>query len=830
MASVQDEEHEEEEDRSVLCLHQIGGRFGAAFFQSASGSLFVLADCPDDPDMTLTKALIAQTDPDSVLVTKNRSDRFIEAVKAACEVTPEVNDDDQQEITTSADLGEQQQQPGGRRPKLTFLASSSFNLDSCKRRILELDFPQEKLGLEGQSEEGAKRSHYLFINSLVDLADCNGSCIKATGALLKFWDTHTLDQNNFVVTIRPLALMDTLVLDETSLEALQIFHSPGDKMCVSKAGSWNKQSEGTSIYKLLNKGCKSVLGSKVLRHFCRNPPRKLAEIRERQKTVEFLTQPSKREFAAAFRSYVKGVKNVPAVIKKLVVGHSKSVKDWKSLRSSLINLVKICETSIFILEKDRGEELTFFAKLASTASRELYTAADLLDRVMDVEASVTRNKFTVKAGVDEELDVKRRTHDGLPDLLTKVVREEMVHLPAFVSHATMVYVPQIGYLLAVQPWRPIEEDEDGEEVFSSLEGLQFMFCADGIPHYKTEICSQLDETLGDTATLISEHENAIMLSMASYVAENAEAVLNPARFCSVLDCLLAMAEIAAEFDWVKPEIVEEGQELEIVDGKHPLQERYSEGQFVANSTRLGGQGHAKMIVLTGPNACGKSVYLKQVGLIVFLAHIGSFVPAQMAKIPLFDRIFTRILTVDSLSLGLSAFAVDLNQMALAFSSATERSLVLIDEFGKGTMQPDGEALLIASIEHFDRLERGCPFVLVSTHFHRIKALVKPEVNVDYYSFDFVHHEEEIVFLYKLISGFEKNSNAGATAKKVGISEEIVKRSRDITKALVDGTPKLRPRMELLEIEKALKVVERFMALDLSDPPEPYKFMEDLKNC
>ena len=154
-----------------------------------------------------------------------------------------------------------------------------------------------------------------------------------------------------------------------------------------------------------------------------------------------------------------------------------------------------------------------------------------------------------------------------------------------------------------------------------------------------------------------------------------------------------MAAVAVENDWVLPDMEEAAASasnggLVIEAGRHPLQEMCT-NTFVPNPTRMS-VGGAKMMVMTGPNACGKSVYLKQVGIIVYLAHLGSFVPAASATVPIFDRIVTRIQTLETLSLGLSAFAVDVNQMSLALRSASASSLVLVDEFGKGTDEKDGQ--------------------------------------------------------------------------------------------------------------------------------------------
>ena len=191
------------------------------------------------------------------------------------------------------------------------------------------------------------------------------------------------------------------------------------------------------------------------------------------------------------------------------------------------------------------------------------------------------------------------------------------------------------------------------------------------------------------------------------------------------------------------------------------------------------------MIMTGPNACGKSVYLKQIGLIVFLAHLGSWVPASFAQIPVIDAMFSRIQTVDSVSLGLSAFTVDLDQVSTALNHATEKSLVLLDEFGKGTCDVDGQALLASALEFW--LAKGpqnCPYLVVSTHFHSVKTLLSAyDDYVSYMTFEVQHEEDsgELIYLYQIKPGTVTHSEANQVAKKAGIDPKILQRSQHILK-------------------------------------------------
>merc|ERR1719187_425821 len=179
-----------------------------------------------------------------------------------------------------------------------------------------------------------------------------------------------------------------------------------------------------------------------------------------------------------------------------------------------------------------------------------------------------------------------------------------------------------------------------------------------------------------------------------------------------------MSLVSVENNWTRPEMSDNGQ-LVIRDGRHPLQE-LSSSQFIPNDTEMG-QDRGSVHIVTGPNSSGKSVYLKQVGLIVYLAHLGCFVPATQATVPITDKIFTRILTLESVSLGISSFACDLQQVSAAVRSFSPRSLLLLDEFGKGTNSIDGEALLASVIKFL--VDSSPPLTLVSTHFHNVRSLL-----------------------------------------------------------------------------------------------------------
>jgi DNA mismatch repair protein MSH5 len=312
-----------------------------------------------------------------------------------------------------------------------------------------------------------------------------------------------------------------------------------------------------------------------------------------------------------------------------------------------------------------------------------------------------------------------------------------------------------------------------------------------------------------------------------------------------LDSLIALAMAAEKYNWTAPEMTMSNI-IDIREGRHPLQELVVPA-FIANPCLIaGGQGTESeadvdeampdaeqrlgpsMLIMTGPNHSGKSVYLKQVALIVYLAHVGSYVPADHAVVGLTDKILTRISTRESMARSESAFAIDLRQAAFAINHITHRSLVLIDEFGKGTNSNDGAGLMTALLDHFLSLEDARPKVLVATHFHEIfengflteddrdLAFAHMEVRAD---FDAVDPDDQVTYLFRLMQGRSTSSFGTQCAARSGVDKAVVDRAEDLTLLLARNEDlqaacaKLAPGEER-RLEEAEGIARRFVEMDI----------------
>ncbi|KAJ3280380.1 MutS protein msh5 [Borealophlyctis nickersoniae] len=433
------------------------------------------------------------------------------------------------------------------------------------------------------------------------------------------------------------------------------------------------KKEGLSLFGILNM-TRTPAGRALLRHWFLRPSVNMDILEERHATIEFFLRPDCLFVAEQLVSCLKHVKNIPKILYNLRT--KASIAEWQALLKFAYYSLKmrsavqeLGETTVPILQK----------VCAVFVVNELKDVGTYINNVIDFDESVNEARFVVKPHVDEELDELKRTYNGLDDLLSVVAREVSTSIPQEFSRSlNVIYFPQLGYLITI----PLKPEWTQQEDFL-IDGLYFQFCTANTVYYKSDQMFELDETLGDIHSIIVDREIEIMQRLQETVLEYAETLRQAANVCAELDCLLALAEAARKYNYRRPRMTHENV-LHIVKGRHPLQELCVD-VFIGNDTKLGEtEEDARAMLLTGANFSGKSVYLKQVALIVYMAHIGSFVPAESAFIGLTDKIFTRIQTRETVSKIQSAFMIDLHQVAVAVRNSTPRSLVILDEFGKGT--------------------------------------------------------------------------------------------------------------------------------------------------
>jgi DNA mismatch repair protein MutS len=308
--------------------------------------------------------------------------------------------------------------------------------------------------------------------------------------------------------------------------------------------------------------------------------------------------------------------------------------------------------------------------------------------------------------------------------------------------------------------------------------------------YITPELKEYEEKVLTAEEKIQEREYELFLALRDQVAVQTPRLLQAAEVLATLDVLTALADLAASRHYCRPELCEEAV-LDIADGRHPvLDQTLPAGTFVPNDVRMGPRD-GMLLLITGPNMAGKSVYIRQVALLTLLAQVGSFVPARQARIGLADRIFTRVGASDELSRAQSTFMVEMTEAANILNNATARSLVILDEIGRGTSTYDGVSLAWAIAEHLhDRL--ACR-ALFATHYHELAQLADKLPGLRNYNVQVREWQDQVIFLHKIAPGSTDRSYGIHVARLAGVPEEVLDRARDVLADLETHHVNSRPR-------------------------------------
>jgi DNA mismatch repair protein MutS len=332
--------------------------------------------------------------------------------------------------------------------------------------------------------------------------------------------------------------------------------------------------------------------------------------------------------------------------------------------------------------------------------------------------------------------------------------------------------------------------------------------------YITPELKEYEEKVLTADDKAKELEYEIFLALRDTVAAQRPRMQSTAAVLAQIDVLASLSELARQRNYGRPTIVEEPV-LEIVDGRHPVLDVIEpEGTFVPNDTYSGGDA-AEILLITGPNMAGKSTYIRQVALITLLAQIGSFVPARKATIGIADRIFARVGASDELSRGQSTFMVEMTETARILNMATRRSLVILDEIGRGTSTYDGLSLAWSVVEHLHE-KIGCR-TLFATHYHELTDLARSLEGVANLNVAVREWQDDVVFLHKIIDGAADKSYGIHVARLAGVPREVIQRSKEILARLEDEHLDASGRAKIAR--RSVKTKSSEVQLMLFDPPE-----------
>lgn len=306
--------------------------------------------------------------------------------------------------------------------------------------------------------------------------------------------------------------------------------------------------------------------------------------------------------------------------------------------------------------------------------------------------------------------------------------------------------------------------------------------------YITEDLKEIEEKIVGSEEKAKQLESDIYSEIKNILSRYVQTFQDISRAVAKIDVILSLAEVAVKNNFVKPTINSNIKELKIIDGRHPVVEQFmNKGEFVVNDTFLD-DGDNKIMIITGPNMAGKSTYMRQVAIITLLAHIGSFVPAKEAQIPITDRIFTRVGASDDLAFGQSTFMVEMSEVANILANATDKSLIVLDEIGRGTSTFDGLAIAWSVVEYLSKNFKSK--TLFATHYHELTELEGVIPGVKNYKISVKELDDDVVFLRKIVRGGASRSFGIEVAKLAGVPKLVLDRAKEISKNLEKVNKKL----------------------------------------
>ena len=609
------------------------------------------------------------------------------------------------------------------------LPANLFDEDACRNRL---------------------KKHFR-VNSLAGMGidDFTDGMI-AAGVLLQYlYDTQKTDMAHFT-HLYPYLTNKFMLLDSSTRRNLELTETMREKI---KRGS---------LLWVLDK-TKTAMGGRMLRHDIEQPLIDKEEINKRLDSVEaFSKNPIARD---EIREYLNPVYDLERLIGKISYGTA-NPRDLIAFRNSLEYLPAIKETlhdlnTGFIPEiEDELDDLQDLYKLIG-------------DAIQDDPPVTVHEGNIIKDGYDADIDRLRSAKTDGKKWLAKLEADDRERTG--IKNLKIKYNSVFGYYFDVT-------NSYKELVPPDYERKQTLV---GSERYTTTRLKELEDTILNAEDRLYDSENAIFCGIRNRIAADIARIQLTARSVARIDVFSTLSLVAERNNYVRPSLNEKGV-INIKAGRHPVVEQMMNGDmFIANDTYLDNSRHC-VAIITGPNMAGKSTYMRQTALIVLLAQIGSFVPARSADIGIVDRIFTRVGASDDLASGQSTFMVEMNEVANILRNATPKSLLILDEIGRGTSTYDGLSIAWAVVEHVSNKRLLGAKTLFATHYHELTELEGKIDNVNNYCIAVKEKGDDIVFLRKIIKGGADKSYGIQVAKLAGVPDMVIDRAKDILGQLTDN--------------------------------------------
>ncbi|KXG76863.1 DNA mismatch repair protein MutS [Thermotalea metallivorans] len=587
--------------------------------------------------------------------------------------------------------------------------------------------------------------HLLALDGL-GLADKELS-VAATGALLEYLQQTQKNSLKHIHQVRYYTIEQFMILDKFTRRNLELTETIRDK---SKKGSllWVMDKTNTAM------------GARMLRRWIEEPLQDVASIQSRLDAVEEL----KVNLLARedLKELLGQVYDLERLVARISYGNANG-RDLISLKLSLEVLPEIRK---------------ILSNLSTSRLKNILDHIDPLEEVRNLidEAIVDDPPLTIKEGGI----IKDSYHPEIASLREAITNgkswiaslESKERQLTGIKSLKISYNKVFGYFIEVTKSNlsAVPQHYMRKQTLANAE------------RYITPELKEVESRILGAEEKIVELEYQVFIQIREEIGKHTKKIQDTATALAALDVLVSFAEISDKFGYTKP-VITEKEEIHIINGRHPVVERTMPlGMFVANDTLLDCNEN-RFAIITGPNMAGKSTYMRQVALIVLMAQIGCFVPADKAAIGIVDRIFTRVGASDDLSQGQSTFMVEMSELANILNNATRKSLIILDEIGRGTSTYDGLSIAWAVVEHISNYENIGARTLFATHYHELTELEGILDGVKNYCISVKEHGDDIIFLRKIIRGGADQSYGIQVAKLAGISETVIHRAKQILEDL-----------------------------------------------
>lgn len=574
--------------------------------------------------------------------------------------------------------------------------------------------------------------------------------IAAAGAALHYLQ-HALRRDlRHVHRLQVYRVTDFLVLDAATQRNLELVESARGDRRQSLLGCLDRTI--------------TPMGARLLRDWLMHPLQDLEAIRARQDVIGFFMEHP--HLLADLREKLEPVRDLERTLGRLTVGTG-NARDLVALRQALeaVPAVRaVCQPTAPLLRHEPLPRPRLLEELVSQVT-ELPDLVELLRRAIQPAPPLSlKEGGLIQPGYHPPLDELRRAAREGKDWIAALQEKEIQRTG--ISSLKIRYNSVFGYFIEITRANLDKVPPDY---------IRKQTIANGERFYTEELKAMEHQILG-AEEKANALEYELFLDIRQRALAHSEAIQQTARALAALDVLASLAEVARHYNYCRPE-VHDGTTIEIHDGRHPvLEQTLVAERFVPNDVRLDDEQH-QILIITGPNMAGKSTYIRQVALLVLLAHTGSFIPARQATIGLVDRIFTRIGATDDLARGQSTFLVEMNETANILHHATRRSLVILDEIGRGTSTFDGLSIAWAVVEYLHN-EAGAK-TLFATHYHELTELAHCLPRVKNYNVAVREWHDQIIFLHKILPGGTDKSYGIHVARLAGLPAAVIARAKEV---------------------------------------------------